>query len=355
MFIFYILLLFSYISSIVLEQDDKLQEFLDFTKKYNKEYPTKEEFQKRFEIWKQNYQKIQLLNKTPNIFPFSPIYTSSNADIKNIFSRIPSTHYGINKFSDLTTIEFADKYLTYSPQYTKDLPTITKEELNLNEEEEIPENFDWELDRGIKTKMKEQKDCGACYSFATVGLIQSQYLMKYGENISFSEQQIIDCDEYNNKCLGGNMKKAFTYLKKNGLMKEEDYPYRNGAGHCDYDKNKTLVKVKTFSFIPNDEEEMKKILYKYGPLAGAINGIMSFYYDEGIYEPEVDDICPNVLNHAILIVGYGVDKETGKKFWRIKNTLGQDWGEDGYFRLLRGKGICGINKYTLIADIEKLE
>ena len=203
--------------------------------------------------------------------------------------------------------------------------------------------------------MKEQKDCGACYSFATVGLIQSQYLMKYGENISFSEQQIIDCDELNNKCLGGNMKKAFTYLKTNGLMKEEDYPYRNGEGQCDYDKNKTLVKVKTFSFIPNDEEEMKKILYKYGPLAGAINGIMSFYYDEGIYEPINDDICPNVLNHAILIVGYGVDKETGKKFWRIKNSLGQDWGEDGYFRLLRGKGICGINKYTLIADIEKTE
>ena len=358
MIILYILLFFTYISSLILEKDDKLQEFLEYTRKYNKEYSTKEEFQKRFEIWKQNYQKILLLNKTPNISPFSPIYTASSTSMstQNVFSKIPSTHYGLNKFSDLTELEFADKYLTYTPQYTQDLPTLTKDELNLNEEEEeIPENFDWELDRGIRTKMKEQKECGACYSFATVGLIQSQYLMKYGENLSFSEQQIIDCDELNNKCLGGNMKKAFTYLKKNGLMKEEDYPYRNDAGECEYDKNKTLVKVKTFSFIPNDEEEMKKVLYKYGPLAGALNGIMSFYYSEGIYEPEVDDICPNVLNHAVLIVGYGVEKETGKKFWRIKNTLGQDWGEEGYFRLLRGKGICGINKYTLIADIEKLK
>ena len=47
--------------------------------------------------------------------------------------------------------------------------------------------------------------------------------------------------------------------------------------------NKTLVKVKTFAFIPNDEEEMKKVLYKYGPIAGAVNGIMCMYYDEGIY------------------------------------------------------------------------
>ena len=43
-----------------------------------------------------------------------------------------------------------------------------------------------------------------------------------------------------------------------------------------------------------------------------------------------------------------------KKFWRIKNSMGQDWGEGGYFRILRGENICGINKYTLIADIEKL-
>ena len=246
--------------------------------------------------------------------------------------------------------------MTYSSQSTEDIPILTKNDLNLNEEEEeLPENFDWELDRGIKTKIKEQKDCGACYSFAAVGLIQSQYLMKYGENISFSEQQIIDCDEYNNKCLGGNMKKAFNYLKKNGLMTEEDYPYRNDDGECEYDKNKTLVKVKTFAFIPNDEEEMKKVLYKYGPIAGAVNGIMCMYYDEGIYEPAYEDACSNVVNHAVLIVGYGVNKETGKKFWRIKNSMGQDWGEEGYFRIIRGEGICGINRYTLMADIEKLK
>ena len=353
MIILYFLLSFSYISSLLLEKDDKLQEFLEYTKKYNKEYSTKEEFQKRLEIWKQNYRKINLLNKTPNVSPLSPKYLLA----KTKFSKIPSTQYGLNKFSDLTKLEFAEKYLTYSSQSTEDIPILTKNDLNLNEEEEeeLPENFDWELDRGIKTKIKEQKDCGACYSFAAVGLIQSQYLMKYGENISFSEQQIIDCDEYNNKCLGGNMKKAFNYLKKNGLMTEEDYPYRNDDGECEYDKNKTLVKVKTFAFIPNDEEEMKKVLYKYGPIAGAVNGIMCMYYDEGIYEPAYEDACPNVVNHAVLIVGYGVNKETGKKFWRIKNSMGQDWGEEGYFRIIRGEGICGINRYTLMADIEKLK
>ena len=100
---------------------------------------------------------------------------------------------------------------------------------------------------------------------------------------------------------------------------------------------------------------MKRVLYKYGPLAGAINGILMAFYDEGIYEPWFSGLCPDNINHAIVIVGYGVDKESGKKFWRIKNSWGPNWGEQGYFRLLRGEGVCGINRYTLIADIEKLK
>ena len=347
--ILYILISITYILSLNLEEDDKLQQFIEFTKKYNKEYKTKEEFQKRFEIWKQNYKKVQLSNQTPVITPLSKTKIHRFIPIAP-----PSFHYGINKFSDLTQEEFSSKYLTFSSKMIKDIPILTKTDLKLDEVEDIPENFDWELDRGIKTAVKEQKDCGACYSFAAVGLIQSHYLMQFGENISFSEQQIIDCDNLNDKCEGGNMKKAFTYLKKNGLMKEEDYPYRNGEGECKYDSKKSMVKVEQFAFVPQNEEEMKKVLYKHGPLAGAINGLMCIFYDKGIYEPIDGDICPKTINHAILIVGYGVDKETGKKFWRIKNSMGQDWGEGGYFRILRGENICGINKYTLIADIEKL-
>lgn len=348
--ILYILLSITYISCFNLEEDDKLQQFIEFTKKYNKEYPTKEEFQKRFEIWKENYKKVQLSNQTPVITPLSKTKRHKFIPIAP-----PSFHYGINKFSDLTQEEFGSKYLTFSPQMIKDIPILTKADLKLDEiEEEIPENFDWEFDRGIKTAVKEQKDCGACYSFATVGLVQSHYLMQFGENISFSEQQIIDCDELNNKCEGGNMKKAFTYLKKHGLMKEEDYPYINGEGECKYDSKKSMVKVEQFAFVPQNEEEMKKVLYKHGPLAGALNGLMCIFYDKGIYEPIDGDVCPKTINHAVLIVGYGVDKETGKKFWRIKNSMGEDWGEEGYFRILRGENVCGINKYTLIADIEKL-
>ena len=334
---FYIILALIYFSSQKIEHDEKFQEFIEFTKKYNKNYSSQKEFQSRFKIWKQNYNLIKRNNPTSFFSKGKPI----------------GAKFALNKFADMSEQEFASKYLTLDPELYRDLATVSSSDLGLDDVEP-PENFDWEFDRGIKTVVKHQRDCGGCWAFATSAVLESQYLLKYGENITFSEQQLIDCDENNLKCNGGNMKKAFLYLQDHGLMKSEDYPFINGEGECKYDENKTVIKVKEFSFVPKDEEEMKKALYKYGPLAGAVNGMLMVFYEKGIYEPWFSSLCPDSINHAVVIVGYGVDKDTNQKFWRIKNSWGKDWGENGHFRLIRGEGACGIKRYTLIAEIEKI-
>ena len=58
------------------------------------------------------------------------------------------------------------------------------------------------------------------------------------------------------------------------------------------------------------------------------------------------------LNHAVLAVGYGHDAASGKDYWTVKNSWGAQWGEDGYFRIERGVGACGINTEATIASIE---
>ena len=334
----YLLLGVIYLSSSKTQENGQFQEFIEYTKKYNKNYSDKNEFKSRFNKWKKNYNQIKRDNPSS--------FSSSN--------KVVGAKFALNQFADMTEEEFASKYLTYDPEIYRDLATVSAEDLGLDEVE-APDEFDWVKDRNISTEIKHQKDCGGCWAFATAATLEAQYLMKYGKNISLSEQQLIDCDEKNNKCKGGNMRKAFLYLQDHGLMLSQDYPFINGVGECKYDESKTYVKVKTYNFVAKDEEAMRKVLYKYGPLAGAINGMAMMFYDEGIYEPWFSDLCPNNINHAIVIVGYGIDKETGKKFWKIKNSWGPSWGEQGYFRMIRGEGACGIDRYTLIAELERLK
>ena len=54
-------------------------------------------------------------------------------------------------------------------------------------------------------------------------------------------------------------------------------------------------------------------------------------YEKGVFGDNPDEAAATTINHAVLLVGYGVDKDTGEKFYKIRNSWGEKFGEEGRF------------------------
>merc|ERR1712032_304230 len=98
------------------------------------------------------------------------------------------------------------------------------------------------------------------------------------------------------------------------------------------------VQVSSHTIIESDEDQMAAWVAKHGPLSISIDAMTSIWwsYTGGI----VSECCNTDVDHAVLVVGFG--EENGQKYWLVKNSWGENWGEQGYIRLERGSNQCGI-------------
>jgi len=148
------------------------------------------------------------------------------------------------------------------------------------------------------------------------------------------------------------MKSAFEYIQEaGGIEQAKDYPYDAESHECIFNSKFIALKV-TGNIVKENfnEDEMKQMLVNTGPLAIALNADPLMFYGGGIIDASKEDCNPDGLNHGVTLVGYGSEK--GQDYWIVRNSWSKSWGEEGYFRIARGKGTCGINKYVTSAIIE---
>ena len=251
---------------------------------------------------------------------------------------------GVGPFADLTNAEFKAGWTTpFSRTRPRDevrLPLITSM---------VGSNataVDWRTE-GAVTAVKNQGQCGSCWSFSSTGSIEGAWKIGGNTLVSLSEQQLMDCSkaEGNNGCQGGLMDDAFKYVVKNGgLDTEADYGYEGKNGVCDKAKEgKHAANIASFKDVPQNEEAQLLSAVTQQPVSVAIEADKPAFqhYKSGVL---TNTACGEKLDHGVLVVGYGTD--AGTDYWIVKNSWGATWGEEGYIRLGRGldapRGLCGI-------------
>lgn len=213
---------------------------------------------------------------------------------------------------------------------------------------EPPAELDYSKDLQRVSPARNQGDCGCCWAFSIVAMLEGQQ-RPLGEPrlVPLSEQNMVDCDRKNEGCSGGLYPDALAEIKRyGGLMRRVDYPYvsdRTGKqGLCKMDPDRafeTTVNLgETLWIPPNNETLLKQFVANYGPVAVCIYAAYFEFigYKSGIYYD--DEWVPDELpNHGVVIVGYGTDSKTGRDYWKVKNSWSSDWGEQGFGYMSRNR------------------
>jgi cathepsin C len=245
---------------------------------------------------------------------------------------------------------------------------------------EVPATFDWSDVNGMDytEPVMDQGDCGSCYDASTMRMLSARHKITQNdtEALPWSINFPLFCAEFNQGCKGGFGFLTNKWSEEIGLLPATCMRY-NTAGscklECDLDKDLKGQKryraanhryVSSFygNFSTNNAAAIKEELYRNGPVVLSFEPSEDFmFYSGGIFNSTREEDKKGLVfhvdydqewtrvDHAVVAVGYG--EENGQKYWKIMNSWGTDWGEDGYFRMAMGHDESGVESGAEAADV----
>jgi cathepsin L len=264
-----------------------------------------------------------------------------NADFIDSWNSVPGRHVvKMNQFGDLNGEEFSNFFLGVKP--VDALNPIFKPA----DPTAYPVMFDWRH-QGAVTAIKNQQQCGSCWSFSTTGSVEGCHFLGTQKLVSLSEQNLMDCStaQGNQGCNGGLMTAAMQYIISNGgIDTEASYPYSAEDGTCSYSASNSGATLGSFVNVNSgDEGDLQAKVFQ-GPVSVAIDASQSSFqfYSSGVYS---DPNCStSQLDHGVLTIGWGkTGGSNAQPYWIVKNSWGTGWGQNGFFWMARNdNNMCGI-------------
>jgi len=226
----------------------------------------------RFKIWKETDNKIQLHNSQPGVtFRLGHNRFSTMTDDKFARTRTGGLRSHVNRKNREETTKKKKHHTLPVHRQTSEIGFKEWEELRNKTrrklEKEI-DSIDW-VAKGAVNPPKDQGNCGSCWAFATSGALEAAYQIGGGELKALSPQDLISCDKIDDGCNGGNLIDPLKWVKKHGIMTNENFGYTSGKhnkrGQCP--KNRTpTVGIHGYTSVKN-QDHLLAVLRDVGPVA----------------------------------------------------------------------------------------
>ncbi|KAI6648853.1 Cathepsin B [Oopsacas minuta] len=230
------------------------------------------------------------------------------------------------------------------------------------------------------SEIRDQGSCGSCWAVAAVEAISDRICIKQSKDIHISAVDLLSCcNKCGYGCQGGYPIEAWRYWYKTGIVTGgsynsfrgcRPYPIAKCSHHVegqypacgdivstpecvtecregyttDYSDDKH--KGSKYYYVPKNVSSIMSEIYQRGPVEAAFKVYTDFLtYKSGVYQYSEGEFKGG---HAVKILGWG--SQNGVDYWLAANSWNSDWGEEGYFKILRGDNECGIEE-NMVAGI----
>ncbi len=306
-----------------------------------------------FKAWHFVYQKDYNYNSELGIKKYKTFKANYKKMIEhNRESR--SWFMGLNHLSDMTDDDVRE-YYNIKPFNIEDVSRNLRKANGYridDANESSVEDYPTCDHRPAMRPIRNQGQCGSCWAFTTQAVLEGNFSIQHEKLADwFSTQISVDCDKGNNGCGGGWYNNAFKFFTTTSLVYEKGYPYTAKAADCRYKPGMdgdTGVKVEGYTeFKKGGDQAVFEKMIKAGPVAVAVDANSEWFrYKSGIF----DKPCASGVNHAVVLVGYGVEKgdecNKGGSYFIIRNSWGEGWGEKGHMKIKNDdKESCNVEKF----------